>query len=240
MKGLLNCIEKHGKDSFENLVMTSGLLVLIDPLKMGDSSMTFNEDSWNPVTWDSSRTDFINAIAGAKKTAEQMGWDFYQKNKNTTKLKFTAIIPSNILGPQLFDEDVHEHLNASNEVVNQLMHATEIGDISPFANRCVHVEDVAKAHVLSLDNNSPMVGNRIIVSTSNFNSQDILNYLNDDFDILRANIPVGERSDSIENISIGAKIDSTKSQKLLNFKLKSLKDCIDDTASQVLRHDGKL
>lgn len=240
MEGLLNCIEKYGMDSFENLVMTSGLLVLIDPSKMGDNSVTFNEDSWNPVTWDSSRTNFLSAISGAKKTAEQMGRDFYNKNKDSTKLKFTSIIPSNILGPQVFDEDVHEHLNASNEVVNQLMHATEIGDIAPFANLCVHVDDVAKAHVLSLDNNSPMVGNRIIVSASNFNTQDILNYLNDDFDILRGKIPVGERSNSIENKSVGAKIDSTKSLKLLNFKLKTLKDCIDDTASQVLRHDKKL
>lgn len=240
MEGLLNCIEKYGKNTFENLVMTSGLLVLIDPSKMGDHSVVFNEDSWNPVTWDSAKNDFLSAISGAKKHAEQLGWEFYNQRKDASNFKFTSIIPSNILGPQVFDEDVHEHLNASNEVINQLIHCTEVGDIVPFANLCVHVDDVARAHILPLMNNSPMIGNRVIVSASNFNTQDILNYLNDDFDVLRGKIPVGKRDDAIEKKSIGATIESSKSLELLNFKLKSLRECIDDTASQVLRHDGKL
>ncbi|CAB4257256.1 similar to Saccharomyces cerevisiae YOL151W GRE2 3-methylbutanal reductase and NADPH-dependent methylglyoxal reductase (D-lactaldehyde dehydrogenase) [Maudiozyma barnettii] len=239
MKCLLDSIKKYASEYVEHIVMTSGVLTMIDLSKMNENSVTFNEDSWNPNTWESCQSDFLNAIGGAKMFAEKQGWKFYEDNKNTTNIKFTTIIPSYIFGPQTFDEDVQKNLNISNTVINQAIHATRIEDIAPLTSQCVHVSDVAKAHILPLESEE-LTGKRLIVSTGNFNEQDILNYLNEDFPILKGKIPVGTPSKGIENRSIGAVIDNSRTLSLLGFPLKSLRDCVDDTTVQVLKHEGRL
>lgn len=239
VRGILESIKKYASDSVENVVMTSSFMTIPDFSKMGDSSITFNEDSWNPTTWETCQTDPLNAYAGSKTFAEQEAWKFYKENKDAVKFKFSTVLPSYIFGPQVFDADVHEHLNASNETINQIIHATKMEDIQPLSTQFCSVKDVAKVHVLALEQEN-LSGKRLFVTSGAFDVQDILNHLNADFSQLKGKIPVGTPSKGIENNPPGAVIENKRTRELLEFPLKSLKQCVDDVTEQVLRHEGKL
>ncbi|SMN22855.1 similar to Saccharomyces cerevisiae YOL151W GRE2 3-methylbutanal reductase and NADPH-dependent methylglyoxal reductase (D-lactaldehyde dehydrogenase) [Maudiozyma saulgeensis] len=237
--GILESIKKYAADSVERFVMTSSFMTLTDFSKIQDSSVTFNEDSWNPTTWESCQTDPLSAYAGSKTFAEKEAWKFYKENKDIVKFKLSTVIPSYIFGPQVFDEDVHEHLNASNETINQIIHATKMEDISPLSTQCCHVRDVAKSHVLAIEEEN-LANERLFVTSGAFDVQDILNYLNADFPQLEGKIPIGSPDKAVEHHPPGAVVDNKKTRELLGFQLRTLKDCIDDTTIQVLKHEGRL
>lgn len=239
VRGILESIKKYAADSVERVVMTSSFMTIPDFSKMGDSSVTFNEDSWNPTTWELCQTDPLTAYAGSKTFAEQEAWKFYKENKDYVKFKLTTVLPSYIFGPQAFDDDVHQHLNASNETINQAIHATKLEDIDPVTTQFCHVLDVSKAHVLALEQDN-LVEKRVFVTSGAFAIQDILNHLNADFPQLKGKIPVGTPSEAIEKNPPGAVVENKKTRELLGFQLRSLKDCVDDVTNQVLRYESKL
>lgn len=235
MVNLLKAIERYGSDTVKDVVLTSGTLVMIDMNKVGKDGVKFNEESWCPSSDEYAQQNVFCALGVAKKLAEMEGWNFYKRQKQTSNIRFTSVLPSYIFGPQTFDTDVHEHLNISNEVINQSMHAKKIRDITPLQSEFVHAADVAKVHVLALER-ADLAGHRLVLSSGSFNNQDILNVLNEDFPSLRGKIPLGDPMAGIAKTQTDNRItENSATLELLGFSLKTLKQCVDDTAAQVLR-----
>lgn len=239
MKHLLSNIKLYGSTSVKNIVLTSGIFVMMDMSKVGEKGLKYNEESWCPNSEEYIQQNILCALGVAKKRAEEMGWEFYRECRKTSKINFTSILPSYVFGPQMFDEDVHEHLNLSNEVINQIMHATTLDDIVPLQSEFIHVKDIAKTHVLALERED-LTGHRLVLSAGSFNQQDILNHLNQDFPSLKGKIPLGDPGKGAETHQDDTRIlDNTTTVKLLGVPLKTLKDCVDDTAAQILRVHNK-
>ena len=235
MVNLLKAIERYGSDTVKDVVLTSGTLVMIDMNKVGKDGVKFNEESWCPSSDEYAQQNVFCALGVAKKLAEMEGWNFYERQKDTNNIRFTSVLPSYIFGPQTFEADVHEHLNVSNEVINESIHAKKIEDITPLQSEFVHVDDVAKVHVLALER-ADLAGRRLVLSSGSFNNQDILNVLNEDFPSLRGKIPLGDPAAGTEMNQEEYRVtDNSATLKLLGFPLKTLKQCVDDTAAQVFR-----
>ncbi|SMN20433.1 similar to Saccharomyces cerevisiae YOL151W GRE2 3-methylbutanal reductase and NADPH-dependent methylglyoxal reductase (D-lactaldehyde dehydrogenase) [Maudiozyma saulgeensis] len=239
-KGILESIKKYAANTVERIVMTSSVAALSTYPESLDPKAVANEDSWNTYTWESAQISGGNAYFGSKKFAERYLWDFLEENKDNLKIKATTVMPVFVFGPQMFDSSVKPKLNLSCEVINSLIHTPIDGEISPMLGKFIHVKDVAKAHVLAMQRDD-LIGKRLIVSEDNFNSQDILNYLNEDFPVLKGKIPVGNPDQSAEGKpSKDITYDNSRSRELLGFKFRSLKEAIDDTAAQVLKHEGRI
>lgn len=207
--------------------------------KENDKSLTFNEESWNPATWESCQSDPVSAYCGSKKFAEKAAWEFLEENRDAVKFELTAVNPVYVFGPQMFDKDVKKHLNTSCELVNSLMHLSPEDKIPELFGGYIDVRDVAKAHLVAFQKRET-IGQRLIVSEARFTMQDVLDILNEDFPVLKGNIPVGKPGSGATHNTLGATLDNKKSKKLLGFKFRNLKETIDDTASQILKFEGRI
>nr|QXT49511.1 Gre2p-SpyTag003 Loop B [synthetic construct] len=265
VKGILHSIKKYAADSVERVVLTSSYAAVFDMAKENDKSLTFNEESWNPATWESCQSDPVNAYCGSKKFAEKAAWEFLEENRDSVKFELTAVNPVYVFGPQMFDKDVKKHLNTSCELVNSLMHLSPEGGggsrgvphivmvdaykrykggggsdkIPELFGGYIDVRDVAKAHLVAFQKRET-IGQRLIVSEARFTMQDVLDILNEDFPVLKGNIPVGKPGSGATHNTLGATLDNKKSKKLLGFKFRNLKETIDDTASQILKFEGRI
>lgn len=239
VKGILNSIKKYAADTVERVVLTSSYAAVFDMAKENDKSLTFNEESWNPATWESCQSDPINTYCGSKKFAEKAGWKFLEENKDVVKFELTAVNPVYVFGPQMFDRDVKKHLNTSCELVNSLMHLSPEDKIPELFGGYIDVRDVAKAHLVAFQK-SETIGQRLIVSEGRFTMQDVLDILNEDFPVLKGKIPVGKEGSGATHNTLGATLDNKKSKELLGFKFRNLKETIDDTASQILKFEGRI
>ncbi|CAI4050725.1 methylglyoxal reductase (NADPH-dependent) GRE2 SKDI_15G0110 [Saccharomyces kudriavzevii IFO 1802] len=239
VKGILDSIKKYAANTVERVVLTSSFAAVFEIEKESDKSVTFNEESWNPATWENCQIDAINAYCASKKFAEKAAWDFLKENRDSVKFQLTAINPVYVFGPQMFEEDVKKHLNTSCEFVNNLMHLSPEEKIPEMFGGYIDVRDVAKAHLVAFQKNET-IGQRLIISEARFTMQDILDVLNKDFPVLKGKIPVGKPGTGATHNALGATLDNTKSKKLLGFKFRNLKETIDDTASQILKFEGRL
>lgn len=119
------------------------------------------------------------------------------------------------------------------------MHLSPEDKIPELFGGYIDVRDVAKAHLVAFQKRET-IGQRLIVSEARFTMQDVLDILNEDFPVLKGNIPVGKPGSGATHNTLGATLDNKKSKKLLGFKFRNLKETIDDTASQILKFEGRI
>ncbi|SCU81054.1 LADA_0B10968g1_1 [Lachancea dasiensis] len=237
-KSVLESIKKYSAQTVERVVITSSIAAVKDPLKSADKNFVYDEDSWNPVTWESCQLNPQDAYRGSKKFAEQVAWDFLEENKGVLKYKMATVNPSMIFGPQLFDQNATGVLNTSAEVINSLLHSGPETDLSNLKNDFVDVRDVSRAHLLAFQMDET-VGQRLGLSAGQFNGQDIAQILNERFPQAQGTLPkvTGEGANKTEPY---AKFDNSRTKKILGFDFKSLEETVYDTAAQILKVEGKV
>lgn len=237
--GILEAIKKYAADTVERVVITSSFASIMDLMNLEKDDLVFTEESWNPDTWESCQRNGPSAYCGSKKIAEEAAWKFYNENKDQVKFKLSAVNPVYVFGPQRFDSDVTKTLNTSCEFINAALHSTPENETQSFSGGYVDVRDVARAHLYAFQKENT-IGQRLLMSQGRFSTQDILNYLNADFPALKGTIPVGNPAEGIEHSTKGAKTDNHKTKEILGFEFMGLKQTIDDTAAQILKHEGRL
>lgn len=238
-KGILESIKKFAADKVEKVVVTSSFAAILDLSQSNDKNVTFSEENWNPDTWESCQVNPVSAYCGSKKFAEKTAWDFLEENKDKVKFTLNTINPVYVFGPQKFDSDVTKQLNTSCEFINQFVHGTQDTPIGELSGQYIDVRDVAKAHLLAFQNDE-IKGQRLLLANGNFSLQDIVDQLNEDFGVLKGKIPVGNPHTGAQYNKIGCSINNEKTKKTLGFEFASFKKTIDDTAAQILKHDGVL
>ncbi|SMN22756.1 similar to Saccharomyces cerevisiae YOL151W GRE2 3-methylbutanal reductase and NADPH-dependent methylglyoxal reductase (D-lactaldehyde dehydrogenase) [Maudiozyma saulgeensis] len=237
--GILESIKLYAADTVERVVVTSSFAAIIDFNKVNDKSFTFNESLWNPDTWESSQANPVVGYCGSKKIAEETAWKFLEENKDAVKFKLSTVNPVYVFGPQNFDSDVKNTLNTSCELINSVIKNGPDAAVSELGGQFIDVRDVAKAHLYAFQKENT-IGKRLLMSNGDFNTQDILNTLNADITSLKGRIPVGTPSTGVLGGQAGALVDNTKTKEILGFEFISFKQTVDDTASQILKVEGKL
>ncbi|CAH2352798.1 putative NADPH-dependent methylglyoxal reductase Grp2p [[Candida] railenensis] len=192
---------------------------------------TASEESWNSITWEEAKLDASRGYRGSKTFAERAAWDFVKKEKPNFVL--STVNPTFVFGPQAFESEVKEKLNETNQIINSLLSLKATDKAPVFGWTFIDVRDVAKAHVLSLQN--PEIENqRIITSNTRFDSQLVLDIINKEFAAEYAGkIPTGNPG---VYQKIGPTFDDKKSRSLLGFEYIDIKTTIVDLVQQVVNY----
>uniref|UniRef100_A0A0C9RHH0 TSA: Wollemia nobilis Ref_Wollemi_Transcript_21970_1125 transcribed RNA sequence n=1 Tax=Wollemia nobilis TaxID=56998 RepID=A0A0C9RHH0_9CONI len=134
VKGTMNALEAARKANVKRVVLTSSISSLV-PNPNWPPNTLIDENCWTDIEY-CERDKIWYPVS--KTLAEKAAWEY----GHTHKMDVVAIHPSTCLGPLL-----QPRLNASSAVLLNLIQGSQDNQ-SNYWLGCVHVEDVAKAHIL--------------------------------------------------------------------------------------------
>ncbi|EHN02487.1 YGL157W-like protein [Saccharomyces cerevisiae x Saccharomyces kudriavzevii VIN7] len=233
-KSILKAIKEYAADTVEKVVITSSVAALVNPGDMGNPSLLISEESWNRDTWESCQANAVAAYCGSKKFAEKAAWEFLKENQSSVKFSLSTVNPGYVFGPQMFADSLKNGINTSSGIIAELVHSKAGGQFQNYSGVFIDVRDVSKAHLVAFEN-PECAGQRLVLSEGLFCSQEAVDALNEEFPQLRGKIATGEPGSGPSFLEKNScKFDNSKTKKLLGFKFYNLRDCIVDTASQML------
>ncbi|KAM9908667.1 hypothetical protein OXX79_000216 [Metschnikowia pulcherrima] len=231
----LSAIKKHGPQ-IKSVVVTSSYVAMWNYAKFYDPTHTDTETSWNPISWAEGKVDSEQGYYASKTFAEKEAWDFYKREKPAFDLNF--VNPVLVFGPQAFDSEVSPELNASSEIINRLLKLGPEAEIPDFSSVFVDVRDVAKAHIAAFEKG--LSGERLLLYSSKFTNQDIIDIVNDNFRELRNRLSVGNPGSGSSAISKICTIDDSRTRQILGSERIGLKSSVIDTVRQILENTKQL
>lgn len=223
-KNALQSIKQHGPQ-IKRVVITSSIAAVLT----AGSMETYDESSWNAITWDEALQDPRSGYRGSKTFAEKAAWDFMEQEKPQFTVNF--INPCFVFGPQLFDSEVKDVLNTSSEILNQVFQLKKDDQIPPIAGAFVDVRDVAKAHVIGMEIEETDL--RLLLETEKFTLQYVVDILRDHFPELKERLPVGTPNTEKEEFKKLPAANHKKSLAILG-DLIPLKQSVIDSIGQLL------
>lgn len=235
-RNILTAIQEFAPQ-VKHVVVTSSFAAIIDAAKMGDRSFIHTEETWNPITWDKVQNE-VDAYFASKKLAEELARNFVKEQSPNFTL--TTVNPPYVLGPQKFDDAlVNPTLNTSAEIVNNLL-ATKPDD-KEFHDQpsglAVDVRDVAKLHVLPLENDE-LAGKRLFPTNGAFIGQSVLDVIHKNFPELDGQVGKGN-SEGVEKFIADylPLYDISKTHEITGIReFITFEQTIKDSASQILAY----
>ena len=125
-------------------------------LENADKSINIDSNSWTNVN-----AKNVSAYAKSKTLAEKSAWDFINDQKDENPMELTVVNPGPVFGPTLSGNLE----GASMGMVKQII-TGKMPMVPQAAINMSDVRDVAKIHVLALENKN-VSGKRFIVTTEN-------------------------------------------------------------------------
>lgn len=235
-KNILTAIKKH-RPEIKKVVITSSDAAIYSSVDEQDSTLSFDESSWNNISYEEAIQDPIAAYYGAKSFAEKLAWEF--KEKENPNFDLVAVNPVYVFGPQAFDKEVKETLNTSNELINALIKKGPTDSFDNDKGSFIDVRDVARAHLAAIENDEA-IGKRLFLTNGQFSTQMILDILNQNFTEFKGKIPVGTPGSGSQDIQTLAKSSNAATRKLLGYEFRSLETIVLDTIQQVLNNKKRL
>lgn len=230
-KNALKAIHKYGAN-VKRVVITSSYAAIMDLEKAGSPEVVTTEEAWNPITLEDAAKDPLRGYLASKTFAEKAAWDFVKAEK--PKFALSTVNPVYVFGPQAFDEEVKSELNFSSEIVNAITKLKENDAIPSLSGYFIDVRDVAKAHLKAFSSKETK-GQRLLPSDSFFTAQGILDIYHKNFPKEAAKLPKGVPGSADNAIEAVAKIDNSKTKKLLGFEFISLEKSVVDSINQVFK-----
>ena len=232
-KNILSATKKYAPQ-VEHFVITSSQGVMLEFNK--PIQPLINEDYWSSLTWDQVGDNEMMGYCASKKLAEEAAWEFMKTESPNFAL--TTLTPPYIFGPQVFDSQVGEKLNASNQLVLGVLSIdpTSTDAQKDNSNLYVDVRDVAFAHVAPLSS-TDMNNKRLLPVAGAFCNQSLLNVMNK-IPSLKGKVAVGDVNyiNSEEYQKIKCTFDNSLTVKLLgNIQFKQLEKVVSDTIEQYSR-----
>ncbi len=148
--GTLRVLNAGINAKVEHIVKTSSIVCMYRKPNR-TNTYTFGENDWTDIEWDKTTDYFVS-----KTRAEKAAWELMESKG--IKNKLTCINPGFVLGDFL-----NEKSCTSMEYIKQLLQG-KYPAAPKFSVMISHVKDIAKAHVLSL-NNKKAEGRRLIVGS---------------------------------------------------------------------------
>ncbi|KAH3898895.1 SDR family oxidoreductase SCDLUD_005237 [Saccharomycodes ludwigii] len=238
-KAILEATVKYAFN-VKKVIITSSYAAVTTPEIDATSGEIITEENWNPITLGEGLQNGIKGYFASKTFAEKAAWDFIKEN-NKVKFTLTTILPTLVLGEQLFDQNIipGKTLNTSAELVNRLVHSNIDTPIdNEIYGAYISVQDVARSHLEVLFNNN-LDGKRLLVSQGRYTLQTIIDIININFPTLRGKIAKGVRGTDTAKIASLATINNSVTKELLGFRFRNLESIIIGTVAQILKVIGK-
>ncbi|KAJ6016639.1 hypothetical protein N7451_000018 [Penicillium sp. IBT 35674x] len=190
----------------------------------------YTEKDWCPLTYE----DGVNASAvpiayrASKVVAERAAWDYV--NNNSVNYQLITLCPGMVFGKMIHPISSLSQLNASNQIVWQVLNAGKDGELPPTkAPVWVDVEDLAETSRKVLI--FPATGHqRFLVTQSSYDTQEIA-------DVIRTELPESHRVPTGQPGKRSAdthySCDSSKTETMLGVKFRGLKESIVPLAHQL-------
>lgn len=233
---ILEGVKRVAKD-VKRVIITSSFAAVGAFGLRDDKNKVYTEADWNPVTYDDlakTGDNFKGLTYLASKTfAEKAAWDIIEKGG--VGFDVVALNPPMVYGPLKHKVTSVDDLNESTaQVYNKFFKGKKAEDeippngLPPY----VDVRDIARAHVLALDN--PAAANqRFIIAKGLLGTQRIA-------DVLRATVPgaanrVPRGEPGTDNLpSEVYSIDNSKSKNVLGLEYTSEEETFGDLGKQLL------
>ncbi|XBW35292.1 hypothetical protein QEN19_000860 [Hanseniaspora menglaensis] len=235
-KNIFTCAFKQAPN-LKHFVITSSFAAMLDAAFVNDPNHVFNEESWNPITYEEALKINRAAYRYSKTIAEKTIWNL--RKEFHPDFNVTSVAPNLILGPQCFDTTVANKLNTSCQYVNKFMKSSPGDDVpaSPTGG-VIDVRDLARAHIEAIKDSEKFDGKRLLLTNEGYGNQTFVDILNEIED-LKGKITIGtpHRDDDIDKRQ--AIVDNKKTRELLGFEFIPLNKTIKDLATQVIKVESK-
>ena len=151
IEGTNRALKSAKKAGIKRIVITSSLVSM-----MGDAnkSIDINHKSWTNV-----KAKNVSAYMKSKTLAEKSAWEFIGNQKNDSKMELVVINPGPVFGPTLSG-----NLDGASIILFKKMMEGKMPMVPRAALNMSDVRDIAKIHVLALENKKAN-GKRFIVTT---------------------------------------------------------------------------
>ena len=151
IEGTNRALKSAKKAGIKRVVITSSLVSM-----MGDAnkSIDINHESWTNV-----KAKNVSAYMKSKTLAEKSAWEFIGNQKNDSKMELVVINPGPVFGPTLSG-----NLDGASMILFKKMMEGKMPMVPKAALNMSDVRDIAKIHVLALENKKAN-GKRFIVTT---------------------------------------------------------------------------
>lgn len=151
VEGTLRALKAAKKSGIKRLVLTSSMVAML-----GDVNKSIEIDQH---TWTNVHAKHATPYVKSKTLAEQSAWEFINNQEGENKLEMVVVNPGPVYGPTLSGNLSGESMNMFKDLIQGKMPM-----IPQAAINMSDVRDVAKIHVLALENNDA-VGKRFVVTT---------------------------------------------------------------------------
>ena len=153
VEGTLRALKAAKKANVKRVVLTSSMVSM---LENADKSIKIDANSWTNV-----QAKNVSAYAKSKTLAEKSAWDFINNQTGEHTMELTVVNPGPVFGPTLSGN----LSGASLGLFTQMM-TGKLPMLPQAAINMSDVRDIAKIHVLALENETA-AGKRFIVTTPN-------------------------------------------------------------------------
>ena len=153
VEGTMRALKSAKKAGIKRVVLTSSMVSMLDN---ANKSIDIDFNSWTNV-----KAKNVSAYAKSKTLAEKSAWDFIKSQNQDEAMELTVINPGPVLGPTLSG-----NLEGASMGMFKQMMSGEMPMVPQAAINMSDVRDVAKIHVLALENPKAN-GKRFIVTTEN-------------------------------------------------------------------------
>jgi dihydroflavonol-4-reductase len=153
VEGTMRALKSAKKAGIKRVVLTSSMVSMLDN---ANKSIDIDFNSWTNV-----KAKNVSAYAKSKTLAEKSAWDFIKSQNQDEAMELTVINPGPVFGPTLSG-----NLEGASIGMFKQMMSGEMPMVPQAAINMSDVRDVAKIHVLALENPKAN-GKRFIVTTEN-------------------------------------------------------------------------
>ncbi|MBB79038.1 MAG: NAD-dependent epimerase [Crocinitomicaceae bacterium] len=149
--GTLRALKAAKKSGVKRVVLTSSMVSMLED---ADKSINVDCNSWTNV-----KAKNISAYAKSKTLAEKSAWDFIKNQNEENPLQLSVVNPGPVFGPTISGD-----LEGASMGMFKNMIIGKIPMVPKSSINMSDVRDVAKIHVLALENRDAN-GKRFIVTT---------------------------------------------------------------------------
>ena len=149
--GTMRALNSAKKAGVKRVVITSSMVSMLGD---ADKSIKVDSNSWTNVN-----AKNVSAYAKSKTLAEQSAWDFIENQDDKEKMELTVVNPGPVFGPTLSG-----NMEGASMGIFKNMILGKMPMVPKSSINMSDVRDVAKIHVLALENKNAS-GKRFIVTT---------------------------------------------------------------------------
>ncbi|EGW34746.1 uncharacterized protein SPAPADRAFT_57813 [Spathaspora passalidarum NRRL Y-27907] len=223
----LSAIKNYGPQ-ITRVVVTSSAVSILGFGPYFDSDKIYNEDDWNPITYEEGLTNPHFGYFSSKKFAELAANDFVAKEN--PKFNISFVQPVYVFGPQAYAVKDKANLNFSSEIVNRVVKLSKDDKIPEEAAEFIDVRDVARAHIIAFESDEA-ISKRLFLAAETYTLDSIADIINRRFP--QSTVPKADLSKNAEILKTAHKIDNSRTRKILGFEFKTLEESVYDTVEQI-------